>query len=411
MKRPLGWIRGLLVAVGLLVIAQYLALIGLAPRYVLMAIQRLAGGTISVRSARLSFPLTTSLTGLQLVQRVPKTALTLQRLTITPQWLSVSGRTMWVDQVDLDRPLLFLTRPPGRGFLWPALPLVVRRPSAVAGLTDLSAWRMHVDALQVSDGVIELADEQPAQPFHAVFDHLSLVAGPTMIPWEGPGRMSFAFRGRFIGDGGHAAPFYCSGWMDAARRDLQCACTLEPLTLAAFESYFRGPPDIQASNISLAFTTQWSALANDLRARIQLELHRLDDEPITVNGRPLHALKGLAGGLPTPLLGEITVAGPLDDPTHWRGTFLPGNEPAQRLIQHWLEHRVETVTLPLWGAAIPISLVPANSAAMTEIQATSRAIRDALEILTIPTPEESPAPPPISPPPPAAPTDPSPPSP
>jgi hypothetical protein len=400
MKRPLGWTRRLLIIVGLLVIGQYLALIWLAPRYVLRAVQRLAGGAMTARAAQLSFPLTTTLSGLQLTHPTPQAAFAIQRLTITPQWFSIPHRTVWVDRLEVEHGLLRLSRTPEGVFLWP------RFPGGEALRTDelawhLSAWRMHVDALQLTDGIIELVDERPPVPFHGAPDHLSLVAGPLAIPLEGAARMSFALRGRFVGSAGWAAPFSCSGWVDIGRRDLQCSCTVESIALAAFEPYFHGPKRVRMSQGDLALTTHWSATDNDLRARIQLEVGHLQEGTITINGRTVLMFKELLSGPEARLLGEITLAGPLDDPPRWHGTFLPGNDAMQRLIGWWLDRGVEMIGLPLWGATIPVSLLPANQAAMTEIQATRTAIREALEILTLPMPEQTPAPPP----PPAPPTD------
>jgi hypothetical protein len=398
MKRPRTWLRVVLLLGLLLVVVQYLALTRLVPRYVLGIVQRAAGGEIAVDRAQLSFPLTTTLTGLRLVSNTPQAAVAIQQAVIVPRWhVSVPSKTLWLERITINRPALRLTRTTAGTLLWPALPQAAGAASAgpaqtssVMGRPLPSSWKIYVESLQVLDGVVEIVDERSSKVFRGMLDHVSFDLGPVTIPLESSPQLTVAVRAKVIGDVGRAAPLYCSGWVDIAERDLQVSCKLDPLPLAAFEPYIRGAPEVRVYETTLAFTSQWSARANALLGRIQLELANLHEGGLSVGGRTIVDVKKLPTGSGRRLTAEISMSGPLDDPHRWRAEFLPGNEPVQELVDRLMEHGVQVVRLPLWTGHLPMSVVPASHATMTGIEAAAKEIREALEILAVPMPEALP---------------------
>lgn len=385
MRRPRYWIRGLLLVCLLFLLGEYIALTHLAPQYVLWAVQYAAGGEVQAQRARLAFPLTTTLTGLHWVSNSPQSALNIQRAVIWPRWLSVPSRTLRVDRVQVDTPALRLTRTKDGTLLRPSLPRV---PSV--GMRSLPAsWQVQIDALNVVDGVIEFVDERPAIPFHGILDYLSVIAGPMTVPFGRSQQLSFAARARVVGHGGHAAPLYCSGWLDLRRRDLQASCRLEPLALAAFEPYYQGPPEVRVYTTTLTLTSQWMARANELTARIQLELDNLSEGDLSVHGRTILDIKQVTSGAGPRLRGEVSLTGPLDDPRRWQAEFLPGDDHVQQLVKRLLARGVERIRVLLWGNELHVRLASASQAKMTDIEAASKEIQEALEILAVPIPEEA----------------------
>jgi hypothetical protein len=403
MRRPKFGLRWLLLVCLLLVTGQYVALTWLAPRYVMREVERIAGGELSIGGARLSFPLTTTLTNLRLVNNTAESALSIQKAVIRPRWLSVPSRILWVDALEIERPLLRLTRTGSGTMLWPNIPsgLTAESASSLADplLTTASSWRIHIDAIKIADGVVEFIDEKPALPFHGVLDHVSLVIGPLTIPFESPhlsavssgmgqAGMSFAVRGEIVGSGGAAAPIYCSGWLDRAAKDLQASCRLEPLPLAAFEPYYHGPSELRVYTIALNSTSQWWARSNEFTGRLQLELDHLSEGDLSIRGRTIMDFKKITDGREPRLSGEISLTGPLDSPRQWHAEFLPGDNQMQQWVKRLLDRGVEIITFPFLGNRLPISIAPASKATMTDIEAASKEVQEALEILAFPTTEE-----------------------
>ena len=403
MKRPRAWWWWILVIGWVLCIGQYVALMWLAPRYVMRVVERVAGGKLFVGGARLSFPLTTVLTDLRLTTQTPEVALHIQRLVVKPRWVSVSSRTVWVDAIEIDRPLLRLTRTSTGAIRWPSLPdelIPTPQPGASEGPSNgFSSWRLEITALKVIDGVVEFIDEKPTMPFHGIIDHASLVIGPVATPLDrsnpssvSPGLeaagMSFAMRGELVGYGGGGAPLYCSGWFDQASNDLQASCRVEPLVLSAFEPYYHGPSELRVYTTTLTLTSQWWARSNEFHGRIQLELNQLSEGDLSIRGRTIVDVKHLTGGREPRLSGEVRLTGPLNAPSQWHAEFLPGDELVQHLVQRLLDRGVEVIRLPLWGNRMSISLTPASKATMTDIEVASKEVQEALEILAVPPAEQ-----------------------
>ena len=252
MRRPsylFWWVVG---AGALLIAGQYAILAWVVPRYMLYAIERTTGGDLIIDRAHLTFPFTTTLTGLRMAQNTEEAAVSVQRVIIRPRWISFTTRTLWVDALEVDSPLVRVTRTRAGTTLWPLPP---KRFKSVAPL-GIIPWRIRVASVNVTGGVLEFIDRQPDTPFHAVLDHMSVSLGPVLLPPEearraaGPGAdrltMSFAVRGRFTGSRGSASPAFCSGWTDMTDRDMQASCQLAPLPLAGFEPYFSGRTQLRA---------------------------------------------------------------------------------------------------------------------------------------------------------------------
>ncbi len=187
MKRPRTWLRWLLACCTLLLVAEYSILTWLAPRYLLERLRRAVGGELIIDRARLSFPLTTRLSGIRFAHNTPDFALTIHHAIIKPRLFSVPARTIELESLDLERPFLRVTRTNAGTLLWPSL---TATPLSHATFRQqlqawMPLWTIYVKSVKVTDGILEYVDEAPAIPFHIVFEHLSLVAGPIAVPVHG----------------------------------------------------------------------------------------------------------------------------------------------------------------------------------------------------------------------------------
>ncbi len=381
MRHPRYGLRWLLSLGLVLVLAQYLALTWLAPHYVLQALEHLIGGSLSVERVRVSFPLTTELTGVRLITDAPETAFTIQRAVIKPRWISFPRRTVWINTLELRRPFVRFMRTKTGKVLRPTFS-PHGRPIAIAA----APWRIHVDSIQVIDGIIEWVDQGPTPPFHGALEHLFFDLGPVTIP-DGDAQTAFALRARFTGDQGHSAPLYCSGWTDLSKRDLQSSCQLEPLTLAAFDPYFHGPAEVRVYTARLKVISQWLARANELKSRIHLGLDQLSEGDLSVHGRTILDIKHFTQQDKPQLSGELTLVGLLDQPRTWAGMFLPGDTAAQQLVTRLISRGVQVVRVPFGTHQLGISIVPASQDVMIDIETASREVQEALELLATPVPE------------------------
>lgn len=397
MRRPRIWLRGLLFLSVLLFLIQALVLTWLAPRYVMRMIERLVGGKMSIGGVHVAFPLTTTLTELRSVHRSPESTFSIQRTVIQPQWLSLTSRMLWVETLEIERPVLRLTRTKAGTILWPRLP----RPGSTDDVQRSVAppptpaahplWQVHIGSVRIVDGAVVFMDETPSPPFSCVLDHLSLILGPVTIP-ASTFRASFAIRGELIGYGGIAAPLYCSGWFDLSTRDLGASCRLEPLALAAFEPYYHGTPEVRVYTTTIASTSRWSAKSNLLEGRVQLKLENFSEGDLSVRGRTIFDAKRITEGRASEVRGEIDLSGPMDNVREWRAQLLPGDEQVQQVVKRLLSRGVNVIKVPLWGSTLHVNLAAATPSTMTDIEAASTEIHEALEILALPVPEEAPAP-------------------
>jgi len=390
MKRPHRWLR-LAVLIGLLlVVGEYAALTWLAPRHVVRAVQKLLGGELTVERVRLSVLLKTSLSGLRLVSNIPESAFSIQQVTMRPRWISFPRRTLWIDALEFHQPTLRLTRTAAGTLVWPS-PAAASRTAAHR---RANGWRVYVRSVTVTDGAIEWIDDQPSSPVRVLVDHLSLNAGPLAVPFRaGRGGVSVAVQGRVSGSGGQAAPFHGSGWMDPAAQDLQASWELQPLALAMLEPYLQGKALVRVYESTLRSTSQWVAKADELLARIQLEVQNLREGDISILGRTVVDARQLTGGQPdVPVKGEVQLTGPLTDPNQWQANFSTQDQGVQDLIARLLEHNIKVLKLGSFGPRARVSLAPLAGA---DVQEVSKDIQDALELLAgevPPPPGEAPAP-------------------
>jgi len=367
-----------------IVIGEYIAVTWLAPQYVIRLAERLAGGSLAVNDAHLSFPLTTTFTGVHLISQTPDTLLSAQHVRILPRWFSASTRTLSLKRLDIDRPLLRLIRTEDGTLVWPAWS--PSTASRAAAMVSGSLLRIHIESLRVEDGVIEFVDYKTPTPFHGVLHHVSFVAGPLTIPLGGP-QMSFAVRGEVVGHGGEAAPIYCSGWCDIRARDLRASCKLEPLALSAFEPYFQqGPVKIRVYDTTVKSTSQWVARANELEGRLQIERGNIGEGDVSGRGRTVVDVKKLTEGEAPRLSAEFKITGPLDHPRAWRSDFVPGDAQAQQLVKPLLDRGIEIIKIPFGNHTLGVSITSANPDTMSGIEQASQQVERELEILAPPVP-------------------------
>ncbi len=395
MRRPNFLPRWVFALCVLFVMGQYAVLAWLVPRFVMYAVEHVMGGDLFVEHVRFSFPLTTTLTGVRFVQNTEEAAFSVQRIVIRPRWVSLARRTFWLDSLDIEGPLVRVSRSRAGTTRWPA----VSQPFTPRAPIGFVPWCVHVGSVNVADGVLELQDREPARPFHGILDHIWLSVGPLTIPprkarrlAQAEGRsvsLSFAVRGGFASHQGDTAPFYCSGWADLTAKDLQASCQVEPIPLAAFEPYFTGRTQLRAYATTIASTSHWSAKANDLTGRVQLTLSHLIEGDFSFRGRTVVDIKKMAGGPELRLSGAIVFNGPLDQPGEWDAEFLAGDPRVQLVVERLFEHGVRLIKVPFGHHMMYVRIAPATPETMTDIEAVSREVQEALELLTQPPAAEA----------------------
>ena len=390
MKQRFYWPRRILLAVLVLAFGAVVGLKWLVPRYLIRTLERVGGGTLIIDQTRVTFLLTTTLAGLRLANNSAESALSVTRVVMTPQWFSPFSRTLWVDTLDIEEPLVRLTRAKDGTT---RLPAVIGANGAGRRLSlEPGSWTIRVNSLNISSGVIEFVDEKPQTPFHGALEHLSLTVGPVIITVDQDGVSiaptedavsSFAVRAKVIGDGGASAPIYCSGWVDRSVKALQASCSLEPLALSAFDPYYHGRREFRVYAATLASTSRWSARANQLTGRLQLEFSNLSEGDLSIRGRTIIDIKEFTDEPDPRLRGEISFTGPLDSPQDWHAEFLPGDDTVRAMVtDRLLEYGVKMVRFPF----LRVSLTRAMQETMPDIEAASREVQEALEMLARPIP-------------------------
>ncbi|MBI4342476.1 MAG: DUF748 domain-containing protein [Candidatus Omnitrophica bacterium] len=393
MKRPNTLLRILVVCCLLLIAAQYAALTWLAPHYVMRLMEHALGGQLVAAKAWWSFPSTMTLTGVRLARNTPGAAISMQRAVMRLRGVSIARRALEFEEVEIERPLVRMTRTKAGTVVWPEMRWsMTPQPTLLpASGLERAAWGVVIHSLKVDDGTVEFLDEHPVVPFHGLLDHISFVVGPITMPQERGAQVSFAVRGEVAGHSGHAAPAYCSGWLGLASQDVEASCQLEPIALAAFEPYYHGPAELRVYTTTLRSTSQWSSRANDLKSRIQLELGHLSEGDLSIRGRTLIDFKKLTSGQQQPrLTGELTLTGPFNTPADWHAAFTPGDEPVLLLLKRLLDRGVEVIKVPVFGGKVHVSITSASKTVMTDIEAASREVQEALEILAFPIAETAP---------------------
>lgn len=412
MKRPGSWLRTLLLLLVLCLLSAYALLNLWVPQYVEETLARISGMRVTLGQVTGSLPLTVVLRRLGLKSNTPEAALTVQQVLIQPAGYALSSKTLAVGRIRIEQPVFRLTRTNAGTTLWPELAVASDIGVRIAGawavphtyLSPRIVQRIRIESLEVLNGTVDFIDQSHAVPFHGAIDHLSLVVGPLVMPHDGS-QVSFAARGELLGAAGHAAPIYCSGWFDPAAKDLQASCQMDPLALAAFEPYYSHGPQVRPYGVTVKATSEWMAKANQMDAHIQVELNNLAEGDLSIHGRTIIDVKKMTQGREPRLRGELHVEGPLDDTSRWHTSFVPGDEPVQELIGKLLERGIEIVRLPLFWRKISVGIAPASAATIQGIEAASKEIREALEMLTAPIPGLAPEAAPPSPEAPAAVTE------
>ena len=181
MKRQNLWLQAALLLCLLVALGEFIALRWLAPVYVVRALERLSGGKLVVGQAQLSLPLTTTFVGLRVASNTDAAAVSMQRVVIRPRWFSLARRTLWLDSLEIEQPLVRISRTEAGELHWPAIPGAGRFKSGMAYPALNSPlpgpWRIYINSLTVAGGTVEYVDEQPQSPFHGAVDHVSMVMG------------------------------------------------------------------------------------------------------------------------------------------------------------------------------------------------------------------------------------------
>ena len=262
---------------------------------------------------------------------------------------------------------------------------------AAASAPQTRPWTVVAQTVKIMDGTFEVVDEKPSQPFHTSLTGISLVGGPFQFP-AGSSRVSLAVQGRFVGHQGRGAPVYCSGWLNVETRNLEVSCQLEPLPLAAFEPYYQGPIQVRVYDATLKATVKFSAKANDLDGRAQVEVGNLSEADLSFLGKTFADIKTLAGGPDRSLSAEVQLSGPLDMPEAWKVRFVAGNEIVQSMLRPLFNRGIENVKIKVGQQTIQVGLTPASEEAAASIQEASKTVQEELKILAPSTPEaEAPA--------------------
>ena len=393
MRRPQGWVWVIVLMLAALTVVQYLALGWLLPRYAVQAIRNAFGDEVKIGAAQLRFPFTLVLRDVRLDRDWPLAGFYAKRVVVKPSWIPWRRRTVALRSVDIEQPWIRLSRKDDGTFQWPTLsvdPGVAAPRVAAPSLSDSpgsapvaeDGWGVSVGTLNLVDGTIAFLDEGINEPFYGALDHISVVAGPLRWP-RTSGAVAVAVHGEIVGHGGHAAPIYCSGWLNLVARNLETSCQLEPLALAAFEPYYyEGRTQTRLYAGTLSATSEWSAKSNELEGRIQLTIENVDFD-ISIGGRTLLDIKEeLDTGESAILTGEVKVTGPLDDTTQWHLELVPGNAIVQRLMKPLLDRGREAIRLRLGRGRIEVGISSATEDEMSDIEEASKQVEESLEILT-----------------------------
>lgn len=403
MRRRTPWFEWLLIGLLLVIIAGDYLLDHVAPPYLQALLQRIAGHVLTVERVQLDLPRAQLiLHGASIHVPDARIALTSRRVALKPRWLSWRTHTVWVDHVTLDGVQLRAHRTAQGTLIWPTLDALFGAASTPeAASTEPitsdapqpawhSPWRVVLDTVQLVDAHVELIDEKPGKPFHGAIAQLNIVAGPLEIPHQVE-RFSLAIQGRLVGEHDESAAAYCSGWANLARRSIDLSCRLEPLRLAAFDSYYpQGKFQARPYDAKLQATAHFLAKDNQLDGRVQVTILNISEADLSYLGRTIVDFKKLTSSADDALTSEIQIVGPLDDPGQWQTKLVPGNEIVQRLIKPLLERGRESVQIRLGPQTIPLELSPGSEAEMTEILEGSKQIEQSLELLRTTTPATQP---------------------
>ena len=391
MKRPTPlsfWILSFLIAS----VVGYLSLTGLIPQVMLYVVQKALGRVVTVESAKLLFPFTLELK--KVLLRVPggPVEASIQRMVLRPQSIFWAKRMFWFHTVEIEKPVWRVVRTKegmwlGSDWFLPASSNSERVETGQVFLRphwSLGLWHIGIMRLSMIEGAIEFIGERPANPFHGLMDHLAIEMGTVTLP-SLDSRMTFAIHAQLVAHEGYGAPVYCSGWLDVPGRDLEALCRLEPLALMAFEPYYAGAVQLRVYGTTVESTGRWTARANALEGQLQWVLGNLTEGDLSIRGKTILDVKKLSRmPLPLQLSWQLTMAGLLDHPDELQMTVVPGSSLAQQLMDRWVQHGVHRITFPFFGHPLNIHLAAGSDGMISDVQATSKQVLEALEILTMP---------------------------
>jgi hypothetical protein len=390
MKRPRSWIRWFLLLLLVLVIVEAAALTWVAPYFLIRRLEAATAGALQIGSGLVSFPPAATFLRVRSSANSPYQGVSIQRLALRPQWMSFPNKTLWLKTIELERPFVRFSRTAEGAIQWP-LGSSPQRQGARAWTWNpfhSAAWRVRVDSLKLTDGVVEFVDARPSQPFRGALQHVSIELGPVALPPDDQAT-SLIIRGEAVGSSAEAAPFYCSGWLNPVAGDVEVFCKLEPMGLAAFGPYYDGRIKVRPYQARLSLASQWTSKGRVLDGHIRVEIDRLTEGDVSVRGRTVLDAKRLVQGEAV-LRSAFRVVGPMEAPEQWRVEFVPGDPQVRDVLGLLIEHGVRMVRIPAFGRTLHVALVPSGEAAYGEVLAASRAIDEALEVLAPPAPETVP---------------------
>lgn len=388
MRRPHSIVKLILLsATGVLLIA-YAVVSSLAPVWVYDSLQRIPGQPLTIGKLRVAFPATLVLSDVRLVDQQPGTLINASEIAISPLWLSWERRTLWLRKLRV-RGLTLQARRTAQGtMLQPVPDMLVPSVQPAEGAADtgvvMSAkwtpWRMVIQTLEIQDSAIEFVDQKNTRPFQGSATRIFLVGGPVSMPFEGQ-PLTFAVQGVLKGASDHAAPWYCSGWVNVQQRRVDVSCQLEPLRMAAFEPYYQKPLPQKLYDARLSARGRLVMKHNEVSGRIQFEIDNFSEADLESLGKAGDSIRKLAGEGQRTLSGELQLAGALDKWSEWRWQLVPGNELVQQLMSPVVGRGIEFIKVRIGSVVVPVGLVPATDATKADSEAAKQEVQDALSVI------------------------------
>jgi len=392
-----AWWNRLLISVLLLMVVIHSVWGHLIPSRLLRVLKRTMGQTFRIGGVRLDFPFSLVLVDVGLRTGTPDLIAGSRQVVVVPRWISWPNKTVWLSAIKYEG-LTIRCRRNWEGKLEvprpPAPPAPSPTPAAAPAAAPPEApWTVIADTVQVVNGTLEFVDEKTPEPFRAALTEVSLMGGPLTLPYGSP-RLSLAVQGRFVGHHGHAAPVYCSGWANLEPRNFEISCRLEPLPLAAFEPYYRGPIQVRVYDATVKATAKFTAKANELDGRAQVEIGNLSEADLSFLGKTIADIKKLAGEGDRSLAAEVQLSGPVDQPAAWKVQFVAGNEIVQSMLRPLFSRGIENVKIKVGQQTIQVGLTPASEEGKSSMQEASKTVEESLKLLAPeePAPAEETAP-------------------
>ena len=403
------WNR-LLISTLLLIIVIHSVWGHLIPSHLLRVLRRTMGQTFRIGGVRLDFPLSLVLVDVGLRGGTPDLFAGSRQVVVVPRWISWPEKTVWLSAIKYEGLTIRCRRnwegklevpsspAPSAPASTPPAPSSLPPAAAPAAAPPAPSWTVIADTVQIVNGTLEFVDEKTPEPFRAALTEVSLMGGPLTLPSGSP-RLSLAVQGRFVGHHGQGAPVYCSGWANLEPRNFEISCRLEPLPLAAFEPYYGGPLQVRVYDATVKATAKFTAKANELDGRAQVEVGNLSEADLSFLGKTIADIKTVAGERDPSLSAEVQVSGLVDQPAAWKVQVVVGNEIVQSMLQPLFSLGIENVKIKVGQRTIQVGLTPASEEAKTSIQEASKTVEESLKLLAPeePAPVEEtppPAPPP-----------------